>query len=87
MPPKRLANIFRDTPNRNPLDLRRQLRKVNMIRSPGGTPIYNRDNKENGTGLNPMMTKALRQKFQLAHPKSPSPLRLSPANRSFEEVQ
>ncbi|KAM4795899.1 proline-rich protein 11 [Rhinophrynus dorsalis] len=85
MPPRRLANIFKETLNRSPLDFRKRLKKVNMVRSPGGTPVYDRD-KENGTGLTPLMTKALRQKFQLAHPKSPSPLLLSPGNRSFEEV-
>ncbi|XP_041438171.1 proline-rich protein 11 isoform X1 [Xenopus laevis] len=86
MVPRRLANIFKEASNCSPLDLRRRLKKVNMVRSPGGTPLYNRDNKENGTGLNPLMTKALRQKFQMAHPKSPSPLRSSPGNRSFEEL-
>ncbi|XP_075051176.1 proline-rich protein 11 isoform X2 [Mixophyes fleayi] len=83
MPPKRLTNIFKDTVNKSPLEVRRHLRKVNMVRSPGGTPLYDRNNKENGTGLTPLMTKALRQKFQLAHPKSPSPLRLSPLNQGL----
>ncbi|XP_040192766.1 proline-rich protein 11 [Rana temporaria] len=84
--PRRLAHVFRDAHSKSPLDLRRHLRKVNMSRSPGGTPIYDRDNKENGTGLTPLMTRALRQKFQMAHPKSPSPLRMSPGNRGLEEA-
>ncbi|XP_072272668.1 proline-rich protein 11 [Pyxicephalus adspersus] len=85
MPPRRLTHVFKDVHNKSPVDLRRHLRKVNMVRSPGGTPIYDRDNKENGTGLTPLMTKALRQKFQMAHPKSPSPLRMSPGNQGLEE--
>lgn len=86
VPPRRLAHVFKDALSKSPLDLRRHLRKVNMVRSPGGTPIYDRDNKENGTGLTPLMTKALRQKFQMAHPKSPSPLRMSPGNRGLKEA-
>ncbi|XP_018417220.1 PREDICTED: proline-rich protein 11 [Nanorana parkeri] len=86
MPPRRLAHVFKDGRNKSPLDLRHRLRKVNMVRSPGGTPIYDRDNKENGTGLTPLMTKALRRKFQMAHPKSPSPLQMSPGNQGREEA-
>ncbi|CAH3182629.1 unnamed protein product [Porites evermanni] len=49
---------------------RSKLRKVNITRSPGGTPLVSNRNKENGTGLTPMMTKALQRKFQQAHPYS-----------------
>uniref|UniRef100_A0A8C5P7G0 Proline rich 11 n=1 Tax=Leptobrachium leishanense TaxID=445787 RepID=A0A8C5P7G0_9ANUR len=87
MHPRRLSCVFKGTPNKSPLDVRRRLRKVNMVRSPGGTPIYDRDNKENGTGLTPMMTRALRQKFQMALPKSPSPRRLTQIRRGFEDEQ
>ncbi|XP_040543309.1 proline-rich protein 11 isoform X4 [Gallus gallus] len=72
-----------NTPPKNQLDLRKHLKKVNIQRSPGGTPL-NKENTECGTGLTPIMTQALRRKFQMAHPKSPSPARLSAAN-SFDE--
>ncbi|NXL55882.1 PRR11 protein, partial [Chordeiles acutipennis] len=76
------------TPLKNQLDLRKHLRKVNIQRSPGGTPLNSKENIECGSGLTPIMTQALRRKFQashgMAHPKSPSPARLSAAN-SFDE--
>ncbi|NXN97917.1 PRR11 protein, partial [Rhinopomastus cyanomelas] len=77
------------TPPKNQLDLRSHLKKVNIQRqSPGGTPINTKENMECGSGLTPIMTQALRRKFQashgMAHPKSPSPTRLSAAN-SFDE--
>ncbi|XP_053941218.1 proline-rich protein 11 [Cuculus canorus] len=72
------------TPPKNELDLRRHLKKVNIQRSPGGTPLNNKENTECGSGLTPLMTKALRRKFQMAHPQSPSPARLSAAN-SFDD--
>ncbi|NXI70287.1 PRR11 protein, partial [Anseranas semipalmata] len=76
------------TPPKNQLDLRKHLKKVNIQRSPGGTPLNNKENIECGTGLTPIMTQALRRKFQashhMAHPKSPSPARLSAAS-SFDE--
>ncbi|NWW50333.1 PRR11 protein, partial [Pedionomus torquatus] len=69
----------------------------NLFRSPGGTPLNSKENMECGTGLTPIMTQALRRKFQasrhrsfsqnprtMAHPKSPSPARLCAAN-SFDE--
>ncbi|XP_074016954.1 proline-rich protein 11 [Numenius arquata] len=72
------------TPPKNQLDLRKHLKKVNIQRSPGGTPLNSKENLECGTGLTPIMTQALRRKFQMAHPKSPSPARLSATN-SFDE--
>ncbi|KFQ64454.1 Proline-rich protein 11, partial [Phaethon lepturus] len=76
------------TPPKNQLDLRKHLKKVNIQRSPGGTPLNSKENIEFGSGLTPIMTQALRRKFQashgLAHPKSPSPARLSAAS-SFDE--
>ncbi|NWU59164.1 PRR11 protein, partial [Dromas ardeola] len=60
----------------------------NLSRSPGGTPLNSKENMDCGSGLTPIMTQALRRKFQasrdMAHPKSPSPARLSAAN-SFDE--
>ncbi|NXD13220.1 PRR11 protein, partial [Nothocercus nigrocapillus] len=76
------------TPAKNQLDLRKHLKKVNIQRSPGGTPLNTKENMESGTGLTPIMTQALRRKFQashgMAHPKSPSPAKLNAAN-SFDE--
>ncbi|NWI59203.1 PRR11 protein, partial [Calyptomena viridis] len=82
------------TPPKSQIDLRKHLKKVNIQRSPGGTPLNNKENIECGSGLTPIMTQALRRKFQasltlslfsqMAHPKSPSPARLSAAN-SFDE--
>ncbi|NXR48016.1 PRR11 protein, partial [Hippolais icterina] len=76
------------TSPKNQIDLRKHLKKVDIQRSPGGTPLNNKENTECGCGLTPIMTQALRRKFQashsMAHPKSPSPARLSAAN-SFDE--
>ncbi|NWW15440.1 PRR11 protein, partial [Falcunculus frontatus] len=76
------------TSPKNQIDLRKHLKKVDIQRSPGGTPLNSKENTECGTGLTPVMTQALRRKFQashsMAHPKSPSPARLSAAN-SFDE--
>ncbi|XP_032072354.1 proline-rich protein 11 isoform X2 [Thamnophis elegans] len=84
--PQPLPHItnFLNTPNRDGLDFRKHLKKVAIKRSPGGTPMNNKENIETGTGLTPLMTQALRRKFQLAHPKSPSPSCL-PTRNSFEE--
>ncbi|NXH85697.1 PRR11 protein, partial [Edolisoma coerulescens] len=76
------------TSPKNQIDLRKHLKKVDIQRSPGGTPLNSKANTECGSGLTPIMTQALRRKFQashsMAHPKSPSPARLSAAN-SFDE--
>ncbi|NXQ78457.1 PRR11 protein, partial [Quiscalus mexicanus] len=76
------------TSPKNQIDLRKHLKKVDIQRSPGGTPLNSKENTECGSGLTPIMTRALRRKFQaspsMAHPKSPSPARLSAAN-SFDE--
>ncbi|KAM9525498.1 proline-rich protein 11 isoform 2-T3 [Guaruba guarouba] len=83
---KPLAHVTNSliTPPKNHLDLRKHLKKVNIQRSPGGTPLNGKENTECGSGLTPLMTQALRRKFQMAHPQSPSPARLSAAN-SFDE--
>ncbi|NXX55402.1 PRR11 protein, partial [Scopus umbretta] len=76
------------TPPKNQLDLRKHLKKVNIQRSPGGTPLNSKENIECGSGLTPIMTQALRRKFQASHdmarPKSPSPARFGAAN-SFDD--
>ncbi|NXJ89443.1 PRR11 protein, partial [Corythaixoides concolor] len=85
-PSAHVTNSF-TTPPKSQLDLRKHLKKVNIQRSPGGTPLNSKENMECGSGLTPIMTQALRRKFQaseMAHPKSPSPARLSAAN-SFDE--
>lgn len=44
--------------------LRSSLRKVNVKRSPGGTPL-DRTVQDTGTGLTPLMTRALQKKFKV----------------------
>lgn len=66
----RVTNVL-ITPGKSQIDLRKLLRKVDVERSPGGTPLTKKENMETGTGLTPVMTRALRRKFQLAHPRSP----------------
>ena len=39
----------------------------NLFRSPGGTPLHSKENTECGSGLTPIMTQALRRKFQASH--------------------
>ncbi|MEJ1272259.1 proline rich 11 [Cricetulus griseus] len=79
----RVKNVL-ITPGKSQLDLRKLLRKVNVDRSPGGTPLTNKENMETGTGLTPVMTRALRRKFQLAHPQSPTQS-LPLSTSSFDE--
>ncbi|XP_007533709.1 proline-rich protein 11 isoform X1 [Erinaceus europaeus] len=67
----RVTNVL-ITPGKSQMDLRKLLRKVDVERSPGGTPLTNKENMETGTGLTPVMTRALKRKFQLAHPRSPT---------------
>ncbi|NXF07025.1 PRR11 protein, partial [Smithornis capensis] len=55
------------TPPKSQIDLRKHLKKVNIQRSPGGTPLNNKENTECGSGLTPIMTQALRRKFQASH--------------------
>ncbi|EDM05583.1 similar to RIKEN cDNA B930067F20 gene (predicted) [Rattus norvegicus] len=79
----RIKNVL-ITPGKSQIDLRKLLRKVEVERSPGGTPLNNKENMDTGTGLTPVMTRALRRKFQLAHPQSPTQsLPLSTSN--FDE--
>ncbi|XP_007946113.1 proline-rich protein 11 [Orycteropus afer afer] len=79
----RVTNVL-ITPGKSQIDLRKLLRKVDVERSPGGTPLTNKENMETGTGLTPVMTRALRRKFQLAHPRSPSQT-LPLSTSSFDE--
>eukprot|EP00112_Aurelia_sp_Birch-Aquarium-sp1_P000240 Seg1019.15 transcript_id=Seg1019.15/GoldUCD/mRNA.D3Y31 product="Proline-rich protein 11" protein_id=Seg1019.15/GoldUCD/D3Y31 len=50
-------------------NLRRTLRKVNVIRSPGGTPLV-KSKMETGVGITPLLTAALKRKFQNANQPS-----------------
>ncbi|XP_078082053.1 proline-rich protein 11 [Mustelus asterias] len=70
------------TPNKPVVNLQQRLKKVAIERSPGGTPLY-KENRDTGAGLTPVMTQALKRKFEMAHPKSP-PCCLSP-NTSFDD--
>ncbi|XP_066111619.1 proline-rich protein 11 [Saccopteryx bilineata] len=79
----RITNVL-ITPGKSQMDLRKLLRKVDVERSPGGTPLINKENMETGTGLTPVMTRALRKKFQLAHPRSPTQT-LPLSTSSFDE--
>uniref|UniRef100_A0A8C9QGP2 Proline rich 11 n=1 Tax=Spermophilus dauricus TaxID=99837 RepID=A0A8C9QGP2_SPEDA len=81
--PTRVTNVL-ITPGKSQIDLRKLLRKVDVERSPGGTPLTNKENMETGTGLTPVMTQALRRKFQLAHPRSPTQT-LPLSTSSFDE--
>ncbi|XP_032901661.1 proline-rich protein 11 isoform X2 [Amblyraja radiata] len=60
-----------------------QLQKPTKMMSPGGTPLH-KESKDTATGLTPVMTQALRRKFEMAHPKSPPQCCSSP-NTSFDE--
>ncbi|KAM8942993.1 proline-rich protein 11 [Lycaon pictus] len=79
----RVTNVL-ITPGKSQIDLRKLLRKVDVERSPGGTPLTNKENMETGTGLTPVMTRALRRKFQMAHPRSPTQT-LPLSTSSFDE--
>ncbi|XP_045744063.1 proline-rich protein 11 [Mirounga angustirostris] len=79
----RVTNVL-ITPGKGQIDLRKLLRKVDVERSPGGTPFTNKENMDTGTGLTPVMTRALRRKFQMAHPRSPTQT-LPLSTSSFDE--
>ncbi|XP_032178315.1 proline-rich protein 11 [Mustela erminea] len=79
----RVTNVL-ITPGKSQIDLRKLLRKVDVERSPGGTPLTNKENMDTGTGLTPVMTRALRRKFQMAHPRSPTQT-LPLSTSSFDE--
>ncbi|XP_007445281.2 proline-rich protein 11-like [Python bivittatus] len=68
-PLPRVTNLF-NTPSKDGLDFRKHLKKVAIKRSPGGTPMNNKENIETGTGLTPIMTQALRRKFQARPPRN-----------------
>ncbi|XP_077098411.1 uncharacterized protein prr11 [Siphateles boraxobius] len=63
------------TPTKNPMSLRVPLRKVNLIRSPGGTPMYNKENDVMDLSLDPKMTKGLGNKHLRALTKGLSPIK------------
>lgn len=63
------------SPTKGSMNLRVQLRKINMSRSPGGTPLCNKENEEMDSSLELSMTKALGNKHLSAIPKGLSPLK------------
>uniref|UniRef100_A0A8C7K9C7 Proline rich 11 n=1 Tax=Oncorhynchus kisutch TaxID=8019 RepID=A0A8C7K9C7_ONCKI len=74
LPPKLLKRLsFGRTPTKSPMNLRTQLKRIQIDRlcistlNPGGTPLFDKENMETGTGLTPIMTQALRHKFQVDH--------------------
>ncbi|XP_038860597.1 proline-rich protein 11 isoform X2 [Salvelinus namaycush] len=71
------------TPSKNPMSLRTQLKRVQINRSPGGTPLFDKENMGAGTGLTPITTQALQRKFQSALPRGPSP-KIKSCNGSFD---
>lgn len=72
------------TPGISQIDLWKPLGKAHVERSPGVTPLTKKKNMETKTGLMPAMTWALRRKFQLAHPRSPTQT-LPLSTSSFDE--
>uniref|UniRef100_A0A671RZW6 Proline rich 11 n=1 Tax=Sinocyclocheilus anshuiensis TaxID=1608454 RepID=A0A671RZW6_9TELE len=55
LPLKSRSSLGR-TPTKNPMNLRVQLRKVNLMRSPGGTPLFNKENAVIDSKLSPLKT-------------------------------
>ncbi|XP_042182817.1 proline-rich protein 11 [Oncorhynchus tshawytscha] len=85
LPPKLLKSLsFGRTPTKSPMNLRTQLKRIQINRSPGGTPLFDKENMETGTGLTPIMTQALRRKFQSALPRGLSP-KAKNLNESFDQ--
>ncbi|XP_013992763.1 proline-rich protein 11 isoform X3 [Salmo salar] len=85
LPPKLLKRLsFGRTPTKSPMNLRTQLKRVQINRSPGGTPLFDKENMETGTGLTPIITQALRRKFQSALPRGLSP-KAKNLNESFDQ--
>ncbi|XP_070572176.1 proline-rich protein 11-like [Ptychodera flava] len=75
--PSELKQLWKSIP-KEVEKFQNRLKKVDIARSPGGTPIRPLNPEEHGTGLTPLMTKALRRKFKRARTPSSSPLSLSP---------
>ncbi|XP_052463876.1 proline-rich protein 11 [Carassius gibelio] len=73
LPLKSRSNLGR-TPTKNPLNLGVRLRKVNLMRSPGGTPLFNKENVMNSS-LDPNMARGLGNKYLSALTKELSPLK------------
>lgn len=59
-----LKRQISSTPTKSPLRLRSQLKRVQICRTPGGTPLFDKENIETGTCLTPIMTQALQRKGQ-----------------------
>ncbi|XDV54443.1 hypothetical protein PO909_022728 [Leuciscus waleckii] len=63
------------TPTKNPMSLRVPLRKVNWNRSPGGTPLCNKEIDVTDSSLDPKRTKGLGNKHLRALTKGLSPIK------------
>uniref|UniRef100_A0A8C2G788 Proline rich 11 n=1 Tax=Cyprinus carpio TaxID=7962 RepID=A0A8C2G788_CYPCA len=63
------------TPTKNPMNLRVQLRKVNLMRSPGGTPLGNKEKDVMDSSLDPSMTKGLGNQYLSTLTKGLSPFK------------
>ncbi|XP_059400949.1 proline-rich protein 11-like isoform X2 [Carassius carassius] len=70
IPLKSRSNLGR-TPTKNPMNLQVQLRKVNLMRSPGGTPLFNKEN----SSLDPNMARGLGNQYLSALTKELSSLK------------
>ncbi|XP_050977855.1 proline-rich protein 11 [Labeo rohita] len=73
--PLKSRSSFGRTPTKNPMNLRVQLRKVNLMRSPGGTPLCNKENDVTDSSLDLSMTRGLGNKYLSALTKGLSPLK------------
>ncbi|TRY94339.1 hypothetical protein DNTS_026336 [Danionella cerebrum] len=51
------------TPTKNSMNLRVPLRRVNLLRSPGGTPLCNKENKVTDSNRDPSVTRGLGNQF------------------------
>ncbi|XP_056322941.1 proline-rich protein 11 [Danio aesculapii] len=72
--PLKLRSSLR-TPTKNSMNLRVPLRKVNITRSPGGTPRSNKENNVTDSSLDPSMTKGLGNKYLNSLTKGLSPFK------------
>ncbi|XP_018951627.1 proline-rich protein 11-like [Cyprinus carpio] len=70
-----LCRTVSRTPTKNPMNLRVQLRKVNLMRSPGGTPLGNKEKDVMDSSLDPSMTKGLGNQYLSTLTKGLSPFK------------
>ncbi|XP_051972458.1 proline-rich protein 11 [Xyrauchen texanus] len=72
--PLKFRSSLGRTPTKSPMNLRVPLRKV-MNRSPGGTPLFNKENEKMDSSLGPRMTKAFGNNHMNALTKGLSPIK------------